>query len=111
MKKLLVVTLLGLQSCGLFSIDAEPTIKIKKEQTEIFLTVVDNFTEIIKNSKGLTDAQRELILVKISEAVRAYEKDDYVQLEFLNSIDDENYEAVMQEIKALFIKLKVKYQW
>lgn len=111
MKKLLLAALLGLQSCGLFSIDSEPTIKVKKEQTEIFLTVVDNFTEIIKNAQGLSDAQRELILLKISEAVRAYEKDDYVQLEFLNSIDDENYEPVMQEIKNLFIKLKAKYQW
>ena len=111
MKKLLLALLISLQSCGLFSIDSEPTIKVKKEQTEIFLTVVDNFTEIIKNSKGISDAQRELILVKISEAVRAYEKDDYVQLEFLNSIDDENYEPVMQEIKALFMKIKVKYQW
>ena len=111
MKKLILATFLFLPSCGLFSIDSNPTIQVKKAQTEVFLTVVDNFTEIIKNSKGLTDAQRELILIKISESVRAYEKDDYIQLEFLNSIDDKNYEPVVQEIKNLFLKLKAKYQW
>jgi hypothetical protein len=112
MKKLILVALLSLQSCGLFSIDSNPAIQVKKAQTEVFLTVVDNFTEIIKKSQGISEAQRELILLKISEAVRTYEKDEFVQLEFLKSIDNENYEAaVISEITALFLKLKDKYQW
>ena len=49
--------------------------------------------------------------MKLSEAVRSYEKDDIAQLDFLKSIDDENYEPVIAEIKALFAKLKEKYQW
>jgi hypothetical protein len=111
MKKLTLAVLLSLQSCGLFSIDSSPAIQVKKAQTEVFLTVVDNFTEVIRNAQGISEAQRELILLKISEAVRSYEKDEFVQLEFLKSIDDENYEAVISEIKALFLKLKDKYQW
>jgi hypothetical protein len=111
MKKLILLALLSLPSCGLFSINANPTIQVKKTQTEVFLEVVENFTQIIKNAEGLSESQRQLILMKLSEAVRSYEKDDIAQLDFLKSIDDENYEPVIAEIKALFAKLKEKYQW
>lgn len=111
MKKLILLAVLSLPSCGLFSIDANPAIQVKKAQTEVFLEVVENFSQIVKNAQGLSESQRQLILLKISESVRLYEKDDFAQLEFLKSIDDENYEAVIAEIKALFIKLKEKYQW
>jgi hypothetical protein len=111
MKKLMLIALLGLQSCGLFSIDANPAIQVKKAQTEVFIEVVDNFTQIITNAQGISEAQKQLILLKISEAVRSYEKDDFVQLEFLKSIDDENYEAVIAEIRALFLNIKDKYKW
>ena len=111
MKKLALTFLLLLSSCGLFSIDASAAIQLKKDQTQIVLNILENFTEIINNSTGISDAQKQLIILKLSAALNAYEKDDLALIDFFKSIDSENYEEVIAQTKALFAVLKEKYQW
>ena len=108
MKKLMLVSLLLLTSCNFFTMDADPAIAAKQDQTAIFVEVADNFAEIIRTATGLSDIQRELILKRIREAVDEYELTEIAQIEFLNSVDDKNRDKLMEEIKILFQTLRSK---
>ena len=106
--KIFPVTLLFLCSCSLFTTDTTPAVKLKQDQTKIFLEVSENFAEIINNATGITQAQKALILSKIRTAADEYEVMDIALIDFLNSVDDQNREVIFLEIKELFSKLRSK---
>lgn len=105
MKSLLLSVLLVLPSCYT---DATYAIAAKKDQTQIFLEVSENFAEIIKNASGITESQRQLLLAKIKEAVSSYQLSDDPQIEFMKSVDSKNNDNLFAEIKALFDAFRSK---
>ena len=105
MRSLLLTALLVLQSCYT---DATYAIAAKKDQTQIFLEVSENFAQVIKNASGITESQRELLLAKIREAVNAYQSTDDPQIEFMKSVDSKNNDNLFAEIKALFDAFRSK---
>lgn len=105
MKSLLLSVLLVFPSCYT---DATHAIAAKKDQTQIFLEVSENFAQVIKNASGITESQRQLLLAKIKEAVSSYQLSDDPQIEFMKSVDSKNNDNLFAEIQALFDAFRSK---